>query len=447
MKNIKRASAAGTFYPADKIELENLLDEFISETPKASDYSSRAIIVPHAGYIYSGKLAVKGYQYLDKNVKNIFIFAPAHYERIYGCAVVDYDVWETPLGEVVINKELNRQAGDFCECHTNNFAFEKEHSIDVQIPIIKKMFPNAQIIPILYGCENFKKLSETIKHFWDNKDNAFVISTDLSHFYPEKESKRIDNYTAKMIEENNTKDFEQEQACGAMGICGIVNFAAEKKYSFIRVGLTNSAAETGDSSRVVGYGSWFLYEGGKSEYIKEYFSDYAIKICKDSIKSGLNLESYLPENYPGVFDEDGACFVTLKINDNLRGCIGSIIAHRPLIQDLYKNAHSSAFSDPRFKPLTIDEFQNVKISVSLLSKPERMSFKDEDDLLSQLVPRRDGLIIREGSYQSVFLPVVWEELSDKKEFLKHLKLKAGLPPNYFSDTFEASRFYAIEIEE
>lgn len=442
MVNVKKTSAAGLFYPGEKNEIINMFNDFGNYN---ANYSSRAIIVPHAGYIYSGKLAYKGFSFLDKNVKNIFIFAPAHYERVYGCVVCDYDEFETPLGNIQVNKELSQEIANFCDCQIHNFAFEKEHSIEVQLPIIKNLFPEAKIIPVLYGCENFKNLAETISHFWDNKENGFVISSDLSHFYPEKEAFKIDIYTAKMIENNETRDFEMEQACGAVGICGLVNFAKDKGFSLIRAGMRNSAASTGDSSRVVGYGSWFLYEGTKNEYIKTYYSDFVIKICKDSILSGLQLGSYDYDNYPCVFEENGASFVTLKLNGQLRGCIGSIVAHRSLIKDLIQNAHSAAFSDPRFAPLTIDEYQNIEISVSLLSKPERIHFDDEEDLLNQIVPFKDGLIIRDGNYQAVFLPVVWEELPDKHEFLKELKLKAGMPLEHFSETFEAFKFTATKI--
>ena len=264
----KKSASAGTFYPSDKEELTNLIRCFEIKQPP---YSSRAVIIPHAGYIYSGKLAANGIQHLKKDAKNVFIFAPAHYERIFGCTVCDYDTFETPLGDIKVNKKLIRQAAEFCDCNKSNFAFEKEHSIEVQLPLIKYFMPEAEVVPVLYGCENFKNLCETLEYFWADENNVFVISSDLSHFYPEKEAVKIDNYTARMIEENNFSNFEQEQACGAVGICGLIEFTKKKNFSLIRTGLTNSSAATGDSSRVVGYGSWFLYEGEKNNYIKEYY--------------------------------------------------------------------------------------------------------------------------------------------------------------------------------
>ncbi len=438
----KRATAAGTFYPAGKTELENLIKSYEIKEPK---YYSRAVIVPHAGYAYSGMLSANGIQRIKKEAKNVFIFAPAHYERIFGCAVCNYDEFETPLGNIKVNKELTQKIAEFCDCNTADFAFEKEHSIEVQLPLIKYFLPNAQIVSVLYGCENFKNLCETIEHFWKDEDNVFIISSDLSHFYPEKEAFKIDNYTAKMIEENNLSNFEQEQACGAVGICGLIEFAKKKNFSLIRAGLTNSAAATGDSSRVVGYGSWFLYDGEKNNYIKKYYTDFVKKICKDSILSGLQLGQTQINNYDCVFEEYGASFVTLELDGILRGCIGSIIAHKPLIKDLIHNAHAAAFSDPRFPALTLNEYEKITIGISLLSKPHRIEFETEEELLEELTPAVDGLIIRDGNYQAVFLPEVWEQLPDKNEFLEQLKLKAGLQKDYFSESFEAFKFKTTKI--
>lgn len=147
--------------------------------------------------------------------------------------------------------------------------------------------------------------------------------------------------------------------------------------------------------------------------------------------------------------EDGACFVTLYMGGELRGCIGTLEAHRPLVMDVIDNALSSAFGDPRFPPLSLEELPKVKISISYLSKPEPFPVKDEKDLLSKLVPNKHGLIIQKGYARATFLPVVWEQLPEKKEFLSHLCEKAGLAPDEWKDTkgMEFSVYEAQEFEE
>lgn len=438
---VKSANAAGKFYPSEKTDLLAQIDEFYSKSSNESGYYSRAIIVPHAGYIFSGELAMKGYRYLNPESENIFIFAPSHYARIFGCVSCDYDEFETPLGNCAVNSAI---AEKFVMI---NEAFEKEHSIEVQLPFIKYFFNNAKIIPVLYGCENYKNISEIIKTYWDDEKTSFVISSDLSHFYPERDANKIDLYTAQMIETGYIKDFDAEQACGAVGVCALVDFAVKNKFSLIRAGLTNSAAATGDSSRVVGYGSWFLFDGSKNNYIKEYFSDTVIDICRKSIMSGLQLGDFGNRDYPAVFDETGASFVTLTINGVLRGCVGSVVPHRTLLKDLRESAHSAAFKDTRFEPLTKDEFQSVNIEVSLLSYPERIDFDTEAELLEKITPFKDGIIIRDGEYQSVYLPEVWEDLPDKRAFLESLKLKAGMDEDYFSETFQAFKFHTVKIKQ
>ena len=171
-----------------------------------------------------------------------------------------------------------------------------------------------------------------------------------------------------------------------------------------------------------------------------------MKLCRDEIRTSFDKETVYTDHLP-VFDEMGACFVTLKRNNQLRGCIGSIIAYQPLIDDLVKHSQDAAFNDPRFLPLEKSELDDLNIDVSLLSVPKPMTFNDEQDLLNKLVPYKDGLIIKDGNKQAVFLPSVWEELPDKELFLKSLKRKAGMAPEYFSKTFQAFRFETEYLQE
>lgn len=436
---IKPISAGGKFYSNDKHELTSQLELFNKNHRHDYNYSSRAIIVPHAGYIYSGQLASEGFLYLDRSVKNVFIIAPPHYVAVKNVALSSFDKWMTPLGEIEINQEINSELVGRFGCEFQDNAFVMEHSAEVQIPFLQTILPHVKIIPILAG-QNSEKVTKIIAHYWQKHENAFVISSDLSHFYSANEARKIDKATAEMIESKDMEKFNSERACGGCGVHGLVNFTKNKNYSLIRVGLHNSGDITGDNSSVVGYGSWFLYEGEKNTFIKKFFSELTINICKKSILAGLNQEIPQCEKVPAVFEQQGACFVTLEKNNELRGCIGSIIAHRPLVEDLVKNSQSAAFSDPRFLPLQKDEFKDLSINVSLLSEPEQMHFDNEAELLSQIKPYIDGIIIKERGYQAVYLPSVWEQLPEKKNFLNSLKVKAGLSPEYFSSTFEAYRF-------
>lgn len=442
---IKSASVAGKFYSDDKKELLSQINFF--EKACRNDYpnTTRAVIVPHAGYVYSGKVAYEGIKYLDKKIKNVFIIAPPHYISVKTIALSGYEAWETTLGEIELNKEIICELIENFGCEINDFAFEDEHSVEVQVPFVQTHLPNIKIIPILAGDKDM--VEKIISNYWNDKENGFIISSDLSHFHTFNEAEKIDSLTAEMIEANDVEKFDYSQACGAVGICALANFAKSKNYSLIRINMLNSGDVTAEKSRVVGYGSWMLFEGEKNKFIKEYFSKFVIDTCKKSIMA--KFENKIPDfkKIPAVFEENGACFVTLEKDDDLRGCIGSVIAHRALIDDLINNAQSSAFSDARFQPLKVDEFDDLCINVSLLSSPEKMSFEDEEDLLNEIRPNIDGIIIKDGIYQAVYLPSVWEQIPDKVDFLKSLKIKAGMPPNHFSATFEAYRYTTEYISD
>lgn len=164
----------------------------------------------------------------------------------------------------------------------------------------------------------------------------------------------------------------------------------------------------------------------------------AIQYGVDHGKQGqVNLEKFQEELL-----EQRASFVTLEINDQLRGCIGSLQAHQPLAADVAQNAYRAAFADPRFAPLDKDEAKQVAIHISILTPAEPMSFASEEDLLQQLRPKQDGLIIEAEGKRGTFLPTVWESLPEPKQFLTHLKQKAGLPADYWSDQVKVSRYTA-----
>lgn len=454
----KKAVYAGTFYPEDADELTGLLNSYKQDIK--IDYRSKAIIVPHAGYIYSGHAAMAGFQYLEPS-ENIFIIAPSHHESFNNIALPEYTFFETPLGNLEVNNKLIAEIAEKFPCIVADEVFDKEHSIEVQLPFIQNLFmPQRQsavdfvkslkkigkkirIVPVLVGNCDYRLISDLISTYWET--SSFVISSDLSHYYPPQECRQIDTYTATIIETGRIEFLQPQQACGMVGIKGLVDFANNNECSMIRAEMYNSGDISNEKDKVVGYGSWFLYTDSKNEFIEKYYSRYVIEVARQSIVASINQEEFIPRSIPTVLTQYGASFVTLKLKGELRGCIGSVYPTKPLILDIIDNAKNAAFQDPRFEPLTIDELENLEVSVSILSSIERINFKDERDLLSKIYPY--GIIIAERNKRAVYLPVVWEQLPDREIFLNSLKEKAGLPPNYFSKSLEAYKFNAIYITE
>ena len=177
--------------------------------------------------------------------------------------------------------------------------------------------------------------------------------------------------------------------------------------------------------------------------LSEEFRNILLKTASDSIQYGLAHGMPMPVHAkaaPPALRVERATFVTLDFHGHLRGCIGTLEAERPLIEDVAANAFQAAFSDPRFPPLRPAEFKDLEIHISVLSPPEPMKFESEEDFLNQLRPGVDGIVLRDGWRRGTFLPAVWEDLPEKKDFAQHLKMKAGLPPNYWSPTITASRY-------
>ncbi len=171
-----------------------------------------------------------------------------------------------------------------------------------------------------------------------------------------------------------------------------------------------------------------------------------LPIARAAISCALNVPRTADETAPWLV-EHGACFVTLTQHGELRGCIGSLQAHRPLLDDVKSNAVSAALRDSRFMPLSAAELDITEIEISLLSPTQAMTFQNEADALAQLRPNVDGVIFQYGSYRSTFLPQVWEQLPQPREFMAHLKHKAGLPADFWSPEVKLSRYIVDKWKE
>ena len=229
---------AGSFYPSDAEELNMLLDSF--KEPNKVKYKSKAIIVPHAAYMYSGHAAMAAYQCLEPS-ENIFIIAPSHHEVFTNIAMPEYTYFDTPLGSIEVNNRRIKEIADKFPCIISNEVFEREHAIEVQLPFIQNVFSpqvmsamdfvkglknigrKIRIIPVIVGNCDYRLISDLISTYWE--DSSFIISSDLSHYYSQHECRQIDTSTATIIETGKLENFQPQQACGLTGIMGLVDFA------------------------------------------------------------------------------------------------------------------------------------------------------------------------------------------------------------------------------
>lgn len=470
MSIIRPPAVAGSFYPADadilRSEIDGLIDAALHSDVMQETATPKAIIVPHAGLMFSGSLAALGFatvRALKERIKRILIVGPAHRMAFQGIALAKADGFATPLGNVRCDLPALQTALALPQVQILDDAHKQEHGLEIELPFIQRLFGETAdigIVPLLVSRCSPRQVNEVIEKLWGGPETLIVISSDLSHFHDYDTAKRMDRNTRTMIEQFDAEGIGSDDACGALPVAGMLISARNRKMTIKTLGMRNSGDVTGDKSRVVGYGAWAIYEaqeatmkstsGAENDFTKateQLITDHGaamLDLCRQSILHGLTHGAPLhvsPKEFDPALAAPGACFVTLKKAGQLRGCIGSIIAQRDLTNDLCENAFKAAFRDPRFPGLREDEINDdLELSISVLSPPHAFPFKSEADLIGKLTPFEDGIILSDGNRRGLFLPQVWDQLPDPVDFLAHLKRKAGLSMGHWSDTMRADRF-------
>lgn len=447
--SIRAPAVAGSFYPNNAGQLSAMLDDYLDivagELNARQPDSPKAIIAPHAGYIYSGPVAGSIYSLIkqaDKQITRVVLSGPAHRVYVKGVALLSNTHFATPLGNVSIDTETVNKLTHYPNVQILDEAHRQEHSLEVQVPFLQKVLPDFNLIPLLVGDAEPDQVAEVLDELWGGDETLIVISSDLSHYLDYDAAGRIDHDTTRLIEKLDYKNIGPEQACGCAPMRGLLKLAKHKQLEIKTIDLRNSGDTAGTKDRVVGYGAYALFK--KSPSLDRRNERLVFDVIHKSIASGLeNGTAYTPktEDYNDILQKQYAVFITLEINNHLRGCIGTTEATMPLINAAAHYAHAAAFSDPRFKPLTASEYKQLAISVSILTPATEINFSDEPDLLDQLRPGSDGLIITRGNARATFLPVVWETIRDREKFLSELKRKAGINP---SETPEQAWRYTTE---
>jgi len=179
---------------------------------------------------------------------------------------------------------------------------------------------------------------------------------------------------------------------------------------------------------------------------KSFLKQVAIESVRAAVMEGRKCSMSCFEPASQRLMAQGACFVTLLKQGRLRGCIGTLDAYRPILEDVICNAYSAAMSDPRFPPVTSEELDQLELSISVLTDPQEIMVASESELRERLVPQVDGLILQDGSHRATYLPSVWEQLPDRADFIRELKLKAGLPQDYWSSTIRCFKYRVQSIK-
>lgn len=428
---VRKAALAGSFYPADRTELTRTLESLLSEA-RFQGSPPKALIVPHAGYIYSGSTAALAYAGLREKadkINRVVLLGPAHRVHTRGIAASSASTFETPLGPVDIDLPTIRRIASLPQVTISDESHAQEHSIEIHLPFLQSCLRRFKLIPLVVGDASAEDVAEVLSLLWGGDETLVLISSDLSHFHEYGHAKKLDMKTAHSIENFNYGAINSQSACGCRPMNGLLKLAAQRDMKIQRLGMCNSGDTAGHKNRVVGYGAWSLHENAM---LGDFQRSVLLRTAHQSISEGLKNDTPPRTDlnkHKGILSRHLASFVTLKTDGRLRGCIGTTHASRPLLLDVASNAFNSAFRDPRFPPLSEAEFKEIELSISVLSDPTEIQFSGEDELLDKIVPGYDGLIIHRDGKRATFLPSVWESLADKKDFLKQLRMKAGLKEN------------------
>jgi AmmeMemoRadiSam system protein B/AmmeMemoRadiSam system protein A len=438
---------AGQFYPAEKQALADTIERLTQQARQnqpllPAHKPLKALILPHAGYAYSGPVAAQAWHVLSgSHFTKVILLGPDHRVGFSGGAVSDAAAWITPLGRVRLDPDCRRLLAQSDLFRTVPASDGSEHCLEVELPFLQTYLQDFQMVPVVLGPCDPGRVAQAIEPLCDAQ-TLLVVSADLSHYLPYAQAIERDQDTIRAILELNAQPIlsDANRSCGKYPIAVLLGLARKHGWQSVLLHYANSGDTAGDRSRVVGYAAVAFFGEEPMPTLSHATSSFSqdqgqalVDLARQTLLTHFkrpikpdqakHLEGRLQD--PALQSHCGT-FVTLTINGQLRGCIGSLVGYEPVVEGVRSNAVNAAFRDPRFRPLTDEELDRVRIEVSILSEPQPLDYNGADDLTAKLRPHIDGVTIRKGLAGATFLPQVWEQLPDVQVFLSHLCNKAGL---------------------
>ncbi|MBN2015109.1 MAG: AmmeMemoRadiSam system protein B [Candidatus Altiarchaeota archaeon] len=432
-KYVRESVIAGSWYPESKDALSRQLEGFFSKAEKQELGRIKALVVPHAGYAYSGQVAAHAFKQIEGgDYDTVIILAPSHHYPLDGVSISNYTHYKTPLGEVKISSLAKKLREESKLISTIPDAHSKEHSAEIEIPFLQYSLKEFEIVPVIVGRMSRDEIDEfsdlIIKHL--DERTLIVASTDLSHYHPYNEALTLDNYCVESIVALDDAKAEGCEMCGYFPVLVTMEIAEKLNWSTKLLKYMNSGDVTGDRSGVVGYASIAFYSGEEKpgEELSEKQKKYLLEVARDTVELYVGEgKKFEPKTDDPKLREKKGVFVTLEKNGQLRGCIGHLEPIQPLYLDVRDNAINAAFNDPRFSPVTANELDDIEIEVSVLTLPELITADSPEEYLERIQPGVDGIILDYKGRGATYLPQVWEQIPEKEDFLSSLCNKAFLP--------------------
>lgn len=421
---IRTPYCAGTWYSSDPAELADELDEYLNKVKK-ENLNVKAVIVPHAGYMYSGQTAAHSFKQVSPDTKRVIVLGTAHRYPLKGASVQEYNYYGSPLGKVKVSEDIKNLLKEKCVVSVEEADYE-EHSIEIEIPFLQRVLGEFELIPVIVGKLNSTEFSEILEKYFTDK-TVIVASVDLSHFHGYNDAKRLDKYSIDCILNLDSEGIDDAEIDSPYAIKALLELAKRKNWKTKLLDYRNSGDVIRDKSRVVGYSSIIFYDEEKGVFTakeREFMENLARQAVESYIGEDKKIKT---EDVPDSLRQKLACFVTINEENDLRGCIGTIEPVDKLYKSIIDNAINAATRDPRFPPVTKKELGGLKYEVSVLSEPAELDYSGTDDLLFRI--KNKGVIISKSGRRAVYLPQVWEHFSSPERFLSSLCIKAGLSSN------------------
>ena len=477
---VRSPAVAGQFYPGDEAKLHRALTHFLEAAVPPCGERPLALVAPHAGYVYSGQIAADAFrQAAPFRYEVVVILGTNHTTPPFdGVALYPRGAFRTPLGDAAIDDKV--AAALMAEDSAFVFrpeAHGREHSVEVQIPFVQQLFPDARIVPAVVGSSDLRlctRFGRALAKVLRGKDALIVASSDLSHYPEYEDAAEVDLRTLTAVASFDPSQVVTAAHGAALGgirslstcACGegsiLTAMAAAKELGATHgrlISYANSGdAAVGEYDRVVGYGAVIFAPGAvnaeAAPVLMRAADSTAGELTAADKKALLalarrSIEWYLDSGMtplPRIFEAAAripqGAFVTLKKHGELRGCVGHMAEDMPLCRTVCGMALMSAFEDQRFSPVAADEMKDIEVEISALTP-----FKKIPDA-GQIVLGRDGVVIRKEGRSAVFLPqVATEQGWTRDEMLDHLCRKAGLPAGSWRQNAELSTFQAIVFSE
>lgn len=444
-EDIREPVFAGSWYPADKEELANLTELYLENYNKINlNGKIKALIVPHAGYVYSGQVAAAAFKQLDEDYKNVFLIGPSHKYYLTNASVSNFDYYSTPLGMIKVSdkaKEMDEKEEIISNIEE---AHENEHSLEVELPFLQILLNDFEMIPLIVGEIDTNEFKNVLVKYIEEED-LIIVSADLSHYHEYNEALALDSYSVERIMELDDEGILNAEIDAPWAVSSLLKIAKEKSWKPYFLAYANSGDVTGDKTSVVGYSAIVFVEEEKAfnEEQKQFLLNLARESAEIYLKKGKRIEIN-EEEVPNNLKDKKGCFVTFIEDEQLRGCVGYIIPQKPLYECVIDNAINAAINDERFSPVIYEEMKDIKIDVSVLSVPILLEHNNSEEILSKLKPLEHGVILQRGEYQSTYLPSVWNQIPEKQSFLSNLCIKGNMEAECWKDMKTEVYVYTAE---